>query len=88
LTDVVFSAPSVRLRRGWLRPIELFFRWVKQTLKLRHFLGTSFLIQTNDSRSHAGRCWATAQPTKQEPVGWTVAERQLAIAGENQPFRP
>ena len=26
-------------KRRWL--IELFFRWVKQTLKLRHFLGTS-----------------------------------------------
>ena len=26
-------------KRRW--PIELFFRWVKQTLKIRHFLGTS-----------------------------------------------
>ena len=26
-------------KRRWA--IELFFRWVKQTLKIRHFLGTS-----------------------------------------------
>src|ERR1700742_4471331 len=37
------DAPAAEIaalyKRRWM--IELFFRWVKQTLKLRHFLGTS-----------------------------------------------
>ena len=39
--DLSAPAPVIAdlYKRRWA--IELFFRWVKQTLKIRHFLGTS-----------------------------------------------
>ena len=37
--DAPASEIAARYERRWM--IELFFRWIKQTLKLRHFYGTS-----------------------------------------------
>ena len=37
--DATASEIAALYKRRWA--IELFFRWIKQTLKIRHFLGTS-----------------------------------------------
>src|SRR4051794_126219 len=57
--------------------------------RLQAITGPSVLVQTDDSRVHM-RAVVGPRPNLRapEPVGWAVAQQQLAIADGNHPFPP